>query len=97
MRLKPVRPGQRLQRAQFASGTQVTITLNGKELYGHHPERWQLDNHRTGRRRGHPPTDGASYRVSVSARDSAGNNASAMHTISVDTTAPVVSIGKLVV
>lgn len=39
--------------------------------------------------------DGASYQVSVSAQDSAGNSASATHTISVDTTAPVVSIGKL--
>lgn len=39
--------------------------------------------------------DGASYRVSVSAQDSAGNSASATHTISVDTTAPVISVNTL--
>ncbi|HDV8341792.1 Ig-like domain-containing protein [Enterobacter hormaechei] len=80
--------------AQFASGTQVTITLNGKS----YTATIQSDGSWTTT----VPAadvgtlaDGASYQVSVSAQDSAGNSASATHTISVDTTAPVVSIGKL--
>ncbi|HHG9266442.1 TPA: Ig-like domain-containing protein [Enterobacter hormaechei subsp. xiangfangensis] len=80
--------------AQFASGTQVTITLNGKS----YTVTIQSDGSWTTT----VPAadvgtlaDGASYQVSVSAQDSAGNSASATHTISVDTTAPVVSIGKL--
>ncbi|HIC0889561.1 TPA: Ig-like domain-containing protein [Enterobacter hormaechei] len=80
--------------AQFASGTQVTITLNGKS----YTVTIQSDGSWT---TSVPAADvgtladGASYQVSVSAQDSAGNSASATHTISVDTTAPVVSIGKL--
>ncbi|MEY7871644.1 Ig-like domain-containing protein [Enterobacter roggenkampii] len=80
--------------AQFASGTQVTVTLNGKS----YTATIQSDGTWTTT----VPvadvsalTDGASYQVSVSAQDSAGNSASATHTISVDTTAPVVSIGTL--
>ena len=80
--------------AQFASGTQVTINLNGKS----YTATIQSDGSWTTT----VPAadvgtlaDGASYQVSVSAQDSAGNSASATHTISVDTTAPVVSIGKL--
>ncbi|HAS1463343.1 TPA: Ig-like domain-containing protein [Enterobacter hormaechei] len=80
--------------AQFASGTQVTITLNGKS----YTATIQSDGSWTTT----VPAadvgtlaDGASYQVSVSAQDSAGNSASATHTISVDTTAPVVSIGAL--
>ncbi|WP_110875409.1 Ig-like domain-containing protein [Enterobacter hormaechei] len=80
--------------AQFASGTQVTITLNGKS----YTATIQSDGSWTTT----VPAadvgtlaDGASYQVAVSAQDSAGNSASATHTISVDTTAPVVSIGKL--
>ncbi len=80
--------------AQFANGTQVTITLNGKS----YTATIQSDGSWTTT----VPAadvgtlaDGASYQVSVSAQDSAGNSASATHTISVDTTAPVVSIGKL--
>ncbi|WP_336217995.1 Ig-like domain-containing protein [Enterobacter hormaechei] len=80
--------------AQFASGTQVTITLNGKS----YTATIQSDGSWTTT----VPAadvgtlaDGASYQVSVSAQDSAGNSASATHTISVDTTAPVVSIGTL--
>ncbi|WP_407223334.1 Ig-like domain-containing protein [Enterobacter roggenkampii] len=80
--------------AQFASGTQVTVTLNGKS----YTATIQSDGTWTTT----VPvadvsalTDGASYQVSVSAQDSAGNSASATHTISVDTTAPVVSIRTL--
>ena len=80
--------------AQFASGTQVTVTLNGKT----YTATIQSDGTWTTT----VPAadvgalaDGARYQVSVSAQDSAGNSASATHGISVDTTAPVVSIGTL--
>ncbi len=80
--------------AQFASGTQVTVTLNGKS----YTATIQSDGSWTTT----VPAadvgalaDGASYPVSVSAQDSAGNSASATHGISVDTTAPVVSIATL--
>ena len=80
--------------AQFASGTQVTVTLNGKS----YTATIQSDGSWTTT----VPAadvgalaDGASYQVAVSAQDSAGNSASATHTISVDTTAPVVSIATL--
>ncbi|EPP5036203.1 Ig-like domain-containing protein [Enterobacter hormaechei] len=80
--------------AQFASGTQVTITLNGKS----YTATIQSDSSWTTT----VPAadvgtlaDGASYQVSVSAQDSAGNSASATHTISVDTTAPVISVNTL--
>ena len=80
--------------AQFASGTQVTVTLNGKT----YTATIQSDGTWTTT----VPAadvgalaDGARYQVSVSAQDSAGNSASATHGISVDTTAPVVSIRTL--
>ncbi len=80
--------------AQFASGTQVTITLNDKS----YTATIQSDGSWTTT----VPAadvgtlaDGASYQVSVSAQDSAGNSASATHTISVDTTAPVISVNTL--
>jgi hypothetical protein len=80
--------------AQFASGTQVTVTLNGKS----YTATIQSDGSWTTT----VPAadvgalaDGASYQVSVSAQDSAGNSASATHGISVETTAPVVSIATL--
>ncbi|HCM9583061.1 TPA: Ig-like domain-containing protein [Enterobacter asburiae] len=80
--------------AQLASGTQVTVTLNGKS----YTATIQSDGSWTTT----VPAadvgalaDGASYQVSVSAQDSAGNSASATHGISVDTTAPVVSIATL--
>ncbi|KVJ90090.1 Ig-like domain-containing protein [Enterobacter asburiae] len=80
--------------AQFASGTQVTVTLNGKS----YTATIQSDGSWTTT----VPAadvgalaDGASYQVSVSAQDSAGNSASATHGISVDTSAPVVSIATL--
>ncbi|MDP9552214.1 UNVERIFIED_ORG: hypothetical protein J2X95_001228 [Enterobacter mori] len=80
--------------AQFASGTQVTVTLNGKS----YTATIQSDGSWTTT----VPAadvgalaDGASYQVSVSAQDSAGNSASETHGISVDTTAPVVSIATL--
>ncbi|WP_407222150.1 Ig-like domain-containing protein [Enterobacter roggenkampii] len=80
--------------AQFASGTQVIVTLNGKT----YTATIQSDGTWTTT----VPAadvgalaDGARYQVSVSAQDSAGNSASATHGISVDTTAPVVSIGTL--
>ena len=80
--------------AQFASGTQVTITLNGKSYTAtiQSDDAWQTTV---------PAADvgaladGASYQVSASAQDSAGNSASATHTISVDTTAPVISVNTL--
>ena len=80
--------------AQFASGTQVTITLNGKSYTAtiQSEGAWQTTV---------PAADvgaladGASYQVSASAQDSAGNSASATHTISVDTTAPVISVNTL--
>ncbi|WP_407214365.1 beta strand repeat-containing protein, partial [Enterobacter hormaechei] len=80
--------------AQFASGTQVTITLNGKSYTAtiQSDGAWQTSV---------PAADvgaladGASYQVSASAQDSAGNSASATHTISVDTTAPVISVNTL--
>ncbi|MCK7316387.1 Ig-like domain-containing protein [Enterobacter cloacae] len=79
---------------QFASGTQVTVTLNGKS----YTATIQSDGSWTTT----VPAadvgalaDGASYQVSVSAQDSAGNSASATHGISVDTTSPVVSIATL--
>ncbi|KTJ43011.1 Ig-like domain-containing protein [Enterobacter hormaechei] len=80
--------------AQFASGTQVTINLNGKS----YTATIQSDGSWTTT----VPAadvgtlaDGASYQVSVSAQDSAGNSASATHTIGVDTTAPVISVNTL--
>ncbi len=80
--------------AQFANGTQVTITLNGKS----YTATIQSDGSWTTT----VPAadvgtlaDGASYQVSVSAQDSAGNSASATHTISVDTSAPVISVNTL--
>ena len=80
--------------AQFANGTQVTITLNGKS----YTATIQSDGSWTTT----VPAadvgtlaDGASYQISVSAQDSAGNRASATHTISVDTTAPVISVNTL--
>ncbi|WP_370557598.1 Ig-like domain-containing protein [Enterobacter cloacae complex sp. P37RS] len=80
--------------AQFASGTQVTINLNGKS----YTATIQSDGSWTTT----VPAadvgtlaDGASYQVSVSAQDSAGNSASATHTISVDTSAPVISVNTL--
>ncbi|MXH04813.1 Ig-like domain-containing protein, partial [Escherichia coli] len=80
--------------AQFASGTQVTVTLNGKSYTAtiQNDGSWTTTV---------PAADvgvladGASYQVSVSAQDSAGNSASATHGISVDTTSPVVSIATL--
>ncbi|EMW2232581.1 Ig-like domain-containing protein [Enterobacter hormaechei] len=80
--------------AQFASGTQVTITLNGKSYTAtiQSDGAWQTTV---------PAADvgaladGASYQVSASAQDSVGNSASATHTISVDTTAPVISVNTL--
>uniref|UniRef100_UPI00372CFDA7 Ig-like domain-containing protein n=1 Tax=Kluyvera intermedia TaxID=61648 RepID=UPI00372CFDA7 len=79
---------------QFASGTQVTVTFNGKS----YTATIQSD----GSWSATVPaadvaalTDGASYQVSVSAQDGAGNSASATHSVSVDTSAPVVSIATL--
>ena len=80
--------------AQLASGTQVTVTLNGKTYTA------TIQNDGTWTTTVPAAdvgalADGARYQVSVSAQDSAGNSASATHGISVDTTAPVVSIGTL--
>ncbi|SER12738.1 Ig-like domain (group 3) [Rosenbergiella nectarea] len=79
---------------QFATGTTVTVTLNQKQYTatidakGH----WQLEV---------PAADVAAlkdasnYLVSVAAADSAGNSAQASHSITVDTTAPVISINTV--
>ncbi|XVA71144.1 Ig-like domain-containing protein [Enterobacter hormaechei] len=80
--------------AQFANGTQVTVTLNGKSYTAtiQSDGAWQTTV---------PAADvgaladGARYQVTVSAQDSAGNSASATHTLSVDTTAPVISVNTL--
>ncbi|WNJ36773.1 Ig-like domain-containing protein [Enterobacter hormaechei] len=80
--------------AQFANGTQVTVTLNGKSYTAtiQSDGAWQTTV---------PAADvgaladGARYQVTVSAHDSAGNSASATHTLSVDTTAPVISVNTL--
>ncbi|MCK7356058.1 Ig-like domain-containing protein [Enterobacter roggenkampii] len=80
--------------AQFASGTQVTVTLNGKT----YTATIQSDGSWTTTVPAADVgalSDGASYQISVAAQDSAGNSASATHGISVDTTAPVVSIATL--
>jgi large repetitive protein len=80
--------------AQFASGTQVTVTLNGKS----YTATVQSDGSWTTT----VPAadvgalaDGASYQVAVSAQDSAGNSASATRDISVDTTAPTIGVNTL--
>ncbi|POT99355.1 Ig-like domain-containing protein [Enterobacter cloacae complex sp. ECNIH14] len=80
--------------AQFASGTQVTVTLNGKTYTATIQSDGTLTTTVPAADVG-ALADGARYQVSVSAQDSAGNSASATHGISVDTTAPVVSIGTL--
>ncbi|MEP8670857.1 Ig-like domain-containing protein [Enterobacter hormaechei] len=77
--------------AQFANGTQVTITLNGKS----YTATIQSDGSWTTTVPASDVgalADGARYQVTVSAQDSAGNSASATHTISVDTTAPSMGI-----
>ncbi|RSB30818.1 Ig-like domain-containing protein [Enterobacter cloacae] len=80
--------------AQFASGTQVTVTLNGKSYTATIQSDGSWSTTVPAADVG-ALADGARYQVSVSAQDSAGNSASATHGISVDTTAPVVSIATL--
>ncbi|UDG02909.1 Ig-like domain-containing protein [Enterobacter cloacae] len=80
--------------AQFASGTQVTVTLNGKSYTASIQSDGSWSTTVPAADVG-ALADGARYQVSVSAQDSAGNSASATHSISVDTTAPVVSIATL--
>ncbi|WP_420485040.1 Ig-like domain-containing protein [Enterobacter asburiae] len=80
--------------AQLASGTQVTVTLNGKTYTATIQSDGSWSTTVPAADVG-ALADGASYQVSVSAQDSAGNSASATHGISVDTTAPVVSIATL--
>ncbi|WP_431356183.1 Ig-like domain-containing protein [Enterobacter ludwigii] len=80
--------------AQFASGTQVTVTLNGKS----YTATIQSDGSWTTTVPAADVgalTDGGHYPVSVAAQDSAGNSASATHGISVDTTAPVIGVNTL--
>ena len=78
----------------FASGTQVTVALNGKT--------YTATIQRDGSWATTIPAadvgaliDGVRYQVSVFAQDSAGNSALATHDISVDTTAPMISIATL--
>ncbi|HFS7475575.1 TPA: Ig-like domain-containing protein [Enterobacter cloacae] len=80
--------------AQFASGTQVTVTLNGKSYTASIQSDGSWSTTVPAADVG-ALADGARYQVSVSAQDSAGNSASATHSINVDTTAPVVSIATL--
>ncbi|MGQ5713078.1 Ig-like domain-containing protein [Enterobacter cloacae] len=80
--------------AQFASGTQVTVALNGKSYTATIQSDGSWSTTVPAADVG-ALADGARYQVSVSAQDSAGNSASATHSISVDTTAPVVSIATL--
>jgi len=80
--------------AQFASGTQVTVTLNGKTYTATIQSDGSWSTTVPAADVG-ALADGASYQVSVSAQDSAGNSASATHGISVDTTAPVISVNTL--
>ncbi|WP_193151985.1 Ig-like domain-containing protein, partial [Enterobacter ludwigii] len=80
--------------AQFASGTQVTVTLNGKS----YTATIQSDGSWTTTVPAADVgalTDGGHYPVAVAAQDSAGNSASATHSISVDTTAPVIGVNTL--
>ncbi|WP_320712380.1 Ig-like domain-containing protein [Enterobacter cloacae] len=80
--------------AQFASGTVVTVTLNGKSYTATIQSDGSWSTTVPAADVG-ALADGANYQVAVSAQDSAGNSASATHSISVDTTAPVVSITTL--
>ena len=80
--------------AQFASGTVVTVTLSGKSYTATIQSDGSWSTTVPAADVG-ALADGANYQVAVSAQDSAGNSASATHSISVDTTAPVVSIATL--
>ncbi|VAM06304.1 type 1 secretion target domain-containng protein [Enterobacter kobei] len=80
--------------AQFASGTVVTVTLNGKSYTATIQSDGSWSTTVPAADVG-ALADGANYQVAVSAQDSAGTSASATHSISVDTTAPVVSIATL--
>ncbi|MDV0594582.1 MULTISPECIES: Ig-like domain-containing protein [unclassified Enterobacter] len=80
--------------AQFASGTEVTVTLNGKSYTATIQSDGSWATTVPAADVG-ALADGTIYQVSVSAQDSAGNSASATHSLSVDTTAPVVSIATL--
>ncbi|EPL2414097.1 Ig-like domain-containing protein [Enterobacter cloacae] len=80
--------------AQFASGTVVTVTLNGKSYTATIQSDGSWSTTVPAADVG-ALADGANYQVAVSAQDSAGNSASATHSISVDTTAPVVNIATL--
>jgi gamma-glutamyl-gamma-aminobutyrate hydrolase PuuD len=79
--------------AQFASGTQVTVTLNGKTYTA------TIQSDGTGRPPSRPPTWAPGRWRTLSGvgfgAGQRGNSASATHDISVDTTAPVVSIATL--
>ncbi|EPM3662543.1 Ig-like domain-containing protein [Enterobacter ludwigii] len=80
--------------AQFASGTQVTVTLNGKSYTATIQSDGSWATTVPAADVG-ALTDGGHYPVSVAAQDSAGNSASATHGISVDTTAPVIGVNTL--
>ncbi|ENA0608794.1 Ig-like domain-containing protein, partial [Enterobacter bugandensis] len=80
--------------AQFASGTQVTVTLNGKSYTATIQSDGTWSTTVPAADVG-ALADGARYQVSVSAQDSAGNSASATRDVSVDTTAPTISVNTL--
>jgi hypothetical protein len=80
--------------SQFATGTQVTVMINGKS--------YTATIQSNGSWSATVPAadvaalgDGMSYPVSVSAQDNAGNSASASHSVSVDKTAPEVTIAAI--
>ena len=78
--------------AQFANGTQVTVMLNGKSYEGTIVgDSWQVKV---------PAAELAQmgdgrYQVSVHAEDAAGNSAGYVREITVDVTAPVISIATI--
>ena len=79
--------------AQFASGTQVTVTLNGKTYTAtiQSDGTWTLDV---------PAADLAALsqgalKVTASVNDKAGNSGQTTHTLTVDTVAPTVTISTV--
>ncbi|MDI3426481.1 Ig-like domain-containing protein [Enterobacter sp. V87_3] len=80
--------------AQFASGTKVTVMLNGKSYTATVQSDGSWSTTVPAADVG-ALADGSSYQVTASAQDSAGNSASATHGVSVDITPPVVSIAAI--
>ncbi len=79
---------------QFAAGTIVTVSLNGKGYSATIQSNgsWSVNVPATDVA---ALSDGISYTVSASAQDSAGNSATASRSVAVDLTAPVISINTV--